>query len=212
MPLIPFPNVPQVPGVPAVLRDLTIPSIEELAQIGIAGIADLIFGTPRWGIYDDSDQQVIEFDTFLGIRFRNNTRISTFPVEGGGFSSFNKVDTPFDVAIRVAHSGDMASREGVLAKLEQLKGSVELFSVVTPDIVYESANIVAYSYERTSRTGSSQLVLEIFLEEVRQTAAAAFSETAEPAGAEPVSNGQVQTFPVPDPIVLQSPPLGAPIQ
>ncbi|MCY1196906.1 hypothetical protein D9M72_82620 [compost metagenome] len=204
MPLIPFPNVPQVPGVPAVLRDLTVPSVSELANLGLGALAAFIFGVPRWGVYDQDGQQVLEFDTFLGIRFRDGSRISSFPVEQGTFSTFNKVDTPYDAAMRFAHSGDMDSRAALLDKLTELKSSVELFSVVTPEKSYPSANVVAYSYERSPRTGPSQLVVELYVEEVRQTAVGDFGETAEPGGAEEESNGQVQTFPVSDPAPVES--------
>jgi hypothetical protein len=196
MALIPFPNVPQVPGVPAIFRETTIPSLPELVNIGLGGLADLFFGTPLWGLYTQGGQQAVVFDSFLGVRFRNGGRISSFPVEQGGFSSFNKVDTPYDAAIRLAHSGDLASRNVMLAVLERIVRSTELYSVVTPEIVYVSANLVNYSYTRDTRGGSSQLIVELFLEEVRQTAAAQFSETEEPSGADPQSNGQVQAFPI----------------
>ncbi|MCV6799837.1 hypothetical protein OII53_28035 [Achromobacter ruhlandii] len=203
MPLIPFPNVPQVPGVPAVLRDLTIPSVSELANLGLGALAALIFGVPRWGLYNQNGIAAVIFDTFLGIRFRNGSRISSFPVEQGSFSSFNKVDTPFDVALRFAHSGDMTSRGELLEMLEGLKASVELLSVVTPEIVYPSANVVGYSYERGPRTGPSQLIFDIYVEEVRVTALADFGETVEPDGTEEESSGQVQTFPVSDPAPVE---------
>ncbi|MFY1903851.1 hypothetical protein ACOTBZ_29600 [Achromobacter xylosoxidans] len=212
MPLIEFPNVPQVPGVPAVLRGLTIPSLGELANLGLGAIAALIFGIPRWGLYDQDGQQVLLFDTFLGIRFRNGSRISSFPVEQGSFSSFNKVDTPFDAMLRFALSGDTASRGALLNTLETLKGSVDLFSVVTPEIVYPSANVVAYAYERNTRSGPGQLIVDLYVEEVRQTAEAAFSSTAEPDGAGEQNNGQVQTFPVPEPTAIDAAPLDGSIQ
>lgn len=196
MPLIPFPNVPQVPGVPAVLRELTIPSVSELANLGLGALAALIFGIPRWGLYDQDGQLALQFDAFLGIRFRNGSRISSFPVEQGSFSSFNKVDTPFDAVLRFALSGDTTSRGDLLTTLEGLKGSVDLFSVVTPEIVYPSANVVAYSYERNTRSGPSQLIVDLYVEEVRQTAQAAFNSTAEPDGAGEQNNGQVQSFPL----------------
>lgn len=204
MPLIEFPNVPQVPGVPAILRDLTIPSLSELVNVGLGALAGLIFGLPRWGLYgSQSGLPILGFETVLGMRFRNSSRISSFPVEMGTFSSFNKVETPFDVALRVALGGDMKSRTDLLKTLEELKAGVGLFSVVTPEVVYPSANVVGYSYERSSRTGPSQLIVEIYLEEVRQVAVAQFRETAEPDGADEESNGQVQTFPVSDPAPVE---------
>lgn len=196
MPLIPFPNVPQVPGVPALFRDLTIPSLPELVNLGLGGLADLLFGTPLWGLYDQDDRPAVVFDSCLGVRFRDGARISSFPVGEGGFTSFNKVDTPYDASIRLAHSGDMASRNVILAVLERIASSTDLYKVVTPEIVYASANLVNYSYSRDNRNGSSLLIVELQLEEVRQTAAAQFAQTQEPSGAGPQSNGQVQSFPL----------------
>lgn len=195
MPLIPYPDVPQVPGVPAVLREVTITDTSEIVNEALGVLTDALFGATKWGLYDENSQPVIVFDTFLGLRFRNSARISTFPVEMGTFSSFNKVDSPYDCIIRVAHSGDMTTRNAMLAKLESIKSSVDLYSVVTPEIVYPEANVVAYQYERNGQTGSSQLIVDIYVEQVRQNATAEFSETAEPDGAQPESNGQVQSFP-----------------
>lgn len=196
MPLIPFPNVPEVPGVPAIFRDLTIPSLPELVNQGLGALAELFFGTPLWGLYDQDGQPAVVFDSFLGVRFRDGARISSFPVESGAFSSFNKVDTPYDASIRLAHSGDMASRNVMLGVLERIASSTDLYTVVTPEIVYASANLVNYAYTRDTRNGSSLLIVELQLEEVRQTAVAQFTETEEPSGADTQSNGQVQSFPL----------------
>ncbi|MNR66169.1 hypothetical protein D3C85_1895300 [compost metagenome] len=40
------------------------------------------------------------------------------------------------------------------------------------------------------------MIVELYVEEVRQTAVADFGTTAEPDGANEQSNGQVQTFPL----------------
>lgn len=196
MPLIPFPNVPEVPGVPAIFREATLPSLSELANLGLGGLADLLFGTPLWGLYDQDGKPAVVFDSFMGIRFRGGGRISTFPLEQGTFTSFNKVDNPYDASILLAHSGSLASRNVMLGVLERIASSTDLYSVVTPEIVYASANLVNYSYSRDSRNGSSLLIVELQVEEVRQTAAAQFAQTQEPSGADPQSNGQVQSFPL----------------
>lgn len=212
MPLIEFPNVPQVPGVPAVLRGLTLPSLSELANLGLGALAAYLFGIPRWGLYNQDGQRVVEFDTFLGVRFRDGSRISSFPVEQGAFSSFNKVDTPYDAELRFAHSGDMNSRGALLAQLAALKISLDLFSVVTPEIAYQTANVVGYSYERSSRTGPSQLIVSLYVEEVREIPRATAAQTAEPDGATERSNGQVQAIPVPEPAAIDAVPLDGDIQ
>lgn len=194
MPLIPFPDVPSSPGVPAVFRAATIPSISELASFGSVARTDLIFGPPRWGLYGADGQQMLVFETFLSIAFSEATQISSYSSEQGGFSAFNKVDAPFEATIKLAHAGDPASRNAVLSVLERIVGSTELYTVVTPEIVYPSANLVKYSYTRAEKNGSSLLVVDLTLLEVRQTAVLQSSATQDPSGADQESNGQVQAF------------------
>jgi len=194
MPFIPFPDVPPVPGVPAVFREVTIPSFSELASAGLVALTDMTYGPPRWGLYGAEGQQVLVFDTFLGITFNRGGQISNFPVEQGGFSSFNKVDTPFEATIKLAHGGDSASRNVMLSVLERIVASTELYAVVTPEIIYSSANLVKYSYDRGERNGSSRLVVSLTLNEVRQTAALQSTAAREVSGVDQQSNGQVQVF------------------
>lgn len=194
MPLIPFPDVPSSPGVPAVFREVTIPSIAELARFGSEALTDLIFGPPRWGLYGADGQQMLVFETFLSIAFNQGGQISSYPSEQGGFSSFNKVDAPFEATIKLAHGGDPASRNVMLSVLERIVGSTDLYSVVTPEIVYPSANLVKYSYTRADKNGSSLLVVDLTLLEVRQTAVPLSPATQAPSGANEESNGQVQAF------------------
>lgn len=194
MPLIPFPDVPSRPGVPAVFREATIPSVSELAGFGLAELTDRIFGPPRWGLYGADGQQMLVFETFLSIAFNDGGQISSYPTEQGGFSAFNKVDAPFEATIKLAHGGDPASRNAMLSVLERMVGSTELYSVVTPEIVYPSANLVKYSYTRADKNGSSLLVVDLMLQEVRQTAVPLSSATQDSSGADQESNGQVQVF------------------
>ncbi|CAB3871972.1 hypothetical protein IB259_29195 [Achromobacter sp. ACM04] len=194
MPLIPFPDVPSSPGVPAVFRAAFLPSVSEPASFELAALTDRIFGPPRWGLYGVDGRQMLVFETFLGITFNQSGQISSHPVEQGGFASFNKVDAPFEATIKLAHGGDPVSRKVMLSVLERIVGSTELYSVATPEIVYPSANLVKYSYTRADKNGSSLLIVELTLQEVRQTAVQLSPATQDPSGANEVSNGQVQAF------------------
>jgi len=196
MPVISMPSIPQISGAPAVIRDLVLPVSKEPIPLEISYLTDLIFGVPKWGFFDENDNQVLIFDSFLGMRFRESSKISTFSVEQGTFSSFNKVGMPFDVVISVAHSGNFNTRSTMLDTLQKIKNDLKIYSVVTPEKTYSSVNLVAYSYERNSRTGPGQLVVDLYLEEVRQIANADFNDTVMPDSAEEKSNGQVQIFPI----------------
>ncbi len=194
MPFIPFPDVPRSPGVPAVFRQTTIPSIPQLTGFGLAALTDQMFGPPRWGVYGKDGRQVLVFETFVSIKFNQGSQISSFPVEQGGFSSFNKVDTPYEATIKLAHAGDQASRDVMLSALKRIVGSTELYAVATPEIVYPSANLVKYEYSRGDRNGSNLLLVDLTLREVRETAVLRSLATREPSGADEQSNGQVQAF------------------
>lgn len=196
MPLITFPNVPQVPGVPAVLRGITIPTLPQILNIGLSGLASLIFGTPLWGIFNKDGDKVLNPDSFLGIRYRNGARISDFPVEAGSFGSYNKVQTPFDAAVQMAISADLATRRQFLVLLSAMIQTTDLYSVVTPEISYPSVNMVNYNYSRSDQQGATLLIVELQFEEVRQTAVTQYSQVQQPSGADPVNDGQVQSYPV----------------
>lgn len=192
MPLIPFPDVPNVPGVPAIFRDMSIPSISQLARYGLGALTEQMFDPPRWGVFGNDGREVLIFETFLGINFKNSGKISSYPMERNSFSSFNKVSAPFDVTVQLAQSADQATRADMLSALERIVRDTELYSVITPDITYPSVNLVEYSYEREPKNGPNYLAVKLMLTEVRETAVPTFSATKEPSGTAKKSNGQVQ--------------------
>ncbi|MGN3961818.1 hypothetical protein ACS0ZG_25500 [Burkholderia gladioli] len=210
-----FPNVPPLPGVPALPR---APG-ESLGSFAISTVlsdaVDFLQSIlrPQWGIFDSRGVPVAPADTALSIEYRGDSHISGYPQEEGGFSSYNKVQVPYDARVQLVCSKSEAARQEFLAQIEAAKQSTMLFRVVTPDITYENANVIAYNYRRSSRQGVTLLIVEVFLEEVRQTVVAkfayqdntpsstvtgavrinTFSNVASPASADPVSLGQVQT-------------------
>lgn len=202
MPLIPFPNVPNVPGVPNILRSLTVPTPGALVNMALGGIAEYVFGPTVWGVFDQNGKEVLFPDSFLGIDYRNEARVSNYPQEKGAFASYNKVETPYDCRVQMAIGADKAGRTAFLETLESLRKGLDLLTVVTPEVSYTSANLQSYNYRRTSQNGVSMLVVELDFIEIRVTAEAQFSgeveSPKEPSAADPVSDGQVQaTEPTP---------------
>lgn len=215
LPVPDFPNVPPLPGVPALLR---APG-ESLGSFAISTVlsdaVDFLQSIlrPQWGIFDSRGVPVAPADTALSLEYRGDSRISGYPQEEGGFAAYNKVQVPYDARVQLVCAKSEAARQEFLAQIEAAKQSTMLFRVVTPDVTYENANVIAYNYRRSSRQGVTLLIVEVFLEEVRQTAVAkfayrdntpsstvtgavrinTFSNVANPASADPVSLGQVQT-------------------
>lgn len=198
MSLISFPNVPNVPGVPAVFRSLTVPTPGALLNMALGGIAEAVFGKVVWGVFDKAGKAALTPDSFLDIDYKNESRVSNYPMEAGAFAAYNKVGTPFDCRVKMAIGGDKASRTAFLATVEAMVGSIDLYTVVTPEATYTNAALQNYSYRRESKNGATMLTVELWFIQVRLTGAATFSKPvpSQASGADPVSGGQAQTSPV----------------
>jgi len=190
MPNIPYPNVPQLPGVPALARSnnaqfvgaaLTI--IGEILPLGL-------FGT-KWGIVDQGGASVIVPDSFVDFEYREERKIPNYPIEQGSFQSYNKVAVPFDCRVTVSCSGNgKMSKQAFLTAIQALLNSLDLVSVVTPNVTYENCNLVHVDYRREARQGATLILAQLWFQEVR-IAQKPVVPTAKPSGARSTSFGQL---------------------
>jgi hypothetical protein len=199
MPLIPFPNIPAYPGVP----QLTLPPIGTLLPAPPVNVSSFDPSSlsdqptipdankPIWSIVDSTGAEVIEPDSIIDFDYRNERKIPNYPVEQGSFSSYNKVALPFDIRLTLAcgGSGEM-TRNAFIGTIENMLNSLDLYSIVTPDYVYENANLVHVNYRRDSKQGVTLLKAELWFEEVRQSNTGN-QPTQEPSGSDIVYNGQL---------------------
>lgn len=193
----PYPDVPFGTGIPPVRRQpgLPLPLLAERLFGDAAGILSLFLG-PQWGIFDDSGSPVAVPDTVVSVDYRQDYKISDYPVEQGGFESYDKVTVPYDARVRFAVYSD---RAGFLEAVASAAASLDLYTIVTPDAVYSDANIVHVDYTRSTRNGVSQVLVDVWLEEVRQTgttqfAASGSENTRSPSGSADRNGGTGQTF------------------
>src|SRR5574337_124086 len=94
---IPFPNVPNVAGVPALLRNVSNIGMAVTGALAVVAKYGSLsnFLAPKWGIFRaDNLTPVVIADSVVSVDYRNESRISDFPVELGSFGSYNKVATP----------------------------------------------------------------------------------------------------------------------
>jgi hypothetical protein len=191
-----YPMVPAFPGVPTLRR----PAARDLSSdlIAVAGGVALLtrdnllgYGvqiTQQWGVFQQNGVPLAIWDNVVSVDYRHETRISTFPVEQGGFQSYNKVQMPYDARVRftIGPSG-LAARVSFLRDLEQAVLSLNYYLVVTPEAVYPNANLTHIDYRREARNGISLLVVDVWLEEVRATAVA--TNTTSPTPTNPDGSG-----------------------
>ena len=191
-----FPNVPIAQGVPAVARSLLFPANStpepELTGSGEEANAD---ATRQWGMFTQDGDFAIPCDNVVAFEVGLEARISDYPVEKGGFGSYNKVQMPYDVRLIMTRGGTVEDRQDFVKAVQDAWQATELFNVVTPEGVYLDVNVVTVRQVRAADRGAGLLTMEVGLRKVRQTAKLTFTNTKEPSGAGQVKDGSVQAQP-----------------
>lgn len=182
-----------IPGIPFLPSSVSI-FIDIPLLIGDAINFLTGFGGAQWGIFQDGIP-VVEADSVVSIGYKQDWSISQYPVEEGGFESYNKVDTPFNSRVRFASGGSQANRQALLDSIASIAGNLELYDVVTPEQVYPSVNIQGYNLIRTAQNGVGLIMLDVQLLEVRVTAESEFSNTKSPSATGQINDGTVQPQP-----------------
>jgi hypothetical protein len=156
-------------------------------------------GQTQWGLFNSSGSVLeLEPDSFVSLNYKNGWRIANYPMEKGAFQSYNKVSTPFDMTMVCTKGGSDAARGDFLDRINELAYSIDLFTLVTPEINYENVSIADIDYQRTAIKGVKLLTVDIKLVEIRIVADAQFTNTASASGADNVNGGTVQAVPITD--------------
>lgn len=187
MPSILYPDVPNVPGVPAIRRSAQFPPTARAFLGIIQGTLWMALQTrSQWGIFDSNGNPVFDTSKFTGvlgylaaatgnqsvlstsgISYSKEMKTSDFPLESGGFASYNKVEIPANPSVTLAMCGSESDRKSFLEKLDKATVSTNLYSIVTPEKKYINYSIDRYSYERRHNRGVTLLIVELTLKEVR---------------------------------------------
>lgn len=218
----PFPSVPELPGVPVLQRQASLKVLSSELRVLTADSRWRISpDAPQWGIFTTQGKLLIEADSVLDIGFKQDHKISSYPIQSNAFNSYNKVAEPFQATVRLMKGGQLKSadlakssdgllenqgmreRGDFLEAIDQASKSLDLYQVVTPERSYLNCNITSYAYRREQNKGAYQIVVDLTLEEVRQvqvsyaaTASNSISQDTQDAGAIPtVMTGKVQAQP-----------------
>ena len=157
---------------------------------------------------------IILADSFLSITYHNESNLPMFPIENGAFQTYNKVATPYDLTVRLAKANTIgitgisdvsATRDAMktfLATLESMVSDTNLYAIVTPDAIYNNANLKGYDYKREINNGAGVILADLHFVEIR----AAQLDTNSAASATTVTIGTTNTIP---PSALKPSTLGA---
>ncbi len=219
IPKPPFPNVPQLPGVPQLPRSNTFPPGPPPALNSVIAVGRLLLALTtkaQWGIYrippplppapvppdgvlpevvvTPPNLPVLVPDNFRRLDYGQEWSITDAPLQNGAFASFNKVASPYDITLRMAKGGTLASRREFLEKLESIGTSLDMFRIVTPERTYNNCNIQGFRVVREDSRGAYFLdSVDVTFREVRTvtaqyTSTAANTVNAQNPSAEPVNN------------------------
>lgn len=189
-----YPNVPNVPGVPPLRRNPNALSatltllVADAVRFFVSGLA------PQWGIFLDG-RPVIVADSVVTFGFKQDWPIADYQVEEGAFESYDKVETPFLTRVRLACGGSTSRRQAFLDSVSAIVGDLNLYDVVTPEVVYQSVNVTHWDYHRTAQNGVGLVTVDLWLLQIRVDATATFSNTKSPGAAGTRNGGSVQTSP-----------------
>lgn len=184
---IPQYAVPNVAGVPAINF---LPGFGAGISLLIADATDLGQSDQTWGVYLNGTP-IITAESVTAFSYRREFAISDYPVEQGGFESFDKVALPRDVHMRFT-AGSAAARQELLSSIDAVISTTQLVDFVTPDAVYTNINLSHEDYDRRANRGLGLLQVEVWGLEIRQATSSSASPTsALPSGAAQSADGTV---------------------
>lgn len=187
------PVVPDVPGVPPLVRSGPAPASPPLLQGDtLASVGQSVF--PKWGLFLNGEQ-VLFPDSVVTFSFKQDYELLDYPVEEGGFETYNKVIIPSEIQMRVAKGGAESNRAALIDTIDGLAQTLDLYTVVTPEASYLDYNIERYDYKRTNDNGVGMIIIDIHLRQVRVVTVPEFSQTAAPSGADATQQGALQPVP-----------------
>lgn len=169
-----------IPGLPALASDVIIAAVQLVAAdvLSILGFA----GGPQWGLFQDGEPVVVA-DNVISFDFRQDFRISNYPIEEGAFESYNKVQVPYDVRLQFSAGGSVAKRQELIDSVDAIIGSTDVFDAVTPEKTYTSINPVHQSIRRTSHSGAGLVVIDVYCQQIRVTATQQFANNQQQTAA-----------------------------
>ncbi len=217
-----MPDVPFLPGVPP-LPSYGASNVSLL--LGDAAIIVSQFLQPVWGIFFNGTPVIQPASPFtqqipsivnvaaiasaLGVpnvlpciastaefEYSADSPISDVTQENGAFQSYDKVQLPFDIKMKLAVRGP-SNRQALLSTAEAMRASILVYDIVTPDRTYTSCNCKHVDYRRTATNGVDMLIVDMWFEEVRTGSPAIFTSTQQPGAASTQSIGNVQPQPAP---------------
>lgn len=166
-----------IPGLPSLPNDFP-------ALAGIVLLVDDLVSPPQsnlWGIFLDGEPVVLA-DNVLSLDFKQEFLICDYPVEGGSFASYNKVQRPAEVKLRFSAGNSLSNRTAFLQSIQNVIGDTNLYDIVSPEVTYINFNFIHQDYKRTAQEGNGLISVDIWCREVRPASSSSTNTTTSSGG------------------------------
>lgn len=107
-------------------------------------------------------------DSVLALNVRKGSDISNYKLETGSFASYNKIEKPRIIPIRLVKSGTESDRQQFLMWLEKVSKTTQLFDISMPEVSYKNLSLIDYSITRESKSGVTLIVADCVFQEVME--------------------------------------------
>ena len=106
---------------------------------------------------------MVTADSVISMDARQEAVVADFPLEGGSFESYDKVDRPFDVRFRFASGGDDANRAALFSSVKTLlKDKSQKYMFIAPEDTFESVTVSHFDYHRTAVNGVGLPAIDVW--------------------------------------------------
>ena len=119
-----------------------------------------------YSISGEDGTPIIGFKTLLKAEYKSSGSVVSAPIELNSFASYNKTTEPREYSFTVALQAPNNDFSSAVSKLEELKKGTELFSFVTPYLVFNSLTLEGYS--TAFETYTSMMVVDLECKEILQ--------------------------------------------
>ena len=117
-----------------------------------------------YSISGEDGTPIIGFKTLLKAEYKSSGSVVSEPVEMNSFAAYNKTTEPREYSFSVALQAPNNDFSSAISKLEELKKGTELFSFVTPYLVFNSLTLEGYS--TAFETYTSMMVIDLECKEI----------------------------------------------
>jgi len=180
-------------GVPALLFGQVVSFIDPTGILTADTFIGYGFGEPPlWGVFLNGVPVVIA-DTVTDLGYNQDWAVADYPVERGGFESYDKVNLPYRIRVQFVSGGSEGNRQALLDSVAAIADQLTLYDVITPEAVYIGVNVEHYDYRRAARNGIGLMIIDVHLLEIREDGVSNFQNTASPASFQASPAGNVQS-------------------